>query len=786
MPRLDALFRFSLYLCLFISTASLAFTAWGQLADTLVFYIPMLVLVAFSWRLNDRWTLSVRGSNFVAVGIMVAWPVWLFVTLRGNRVRSDELDVELVRLALPFFAPLLSTLLLAKLYRPKAVRDWWTIHLMGLVQMVLACVLAMTNKLDRDAPLFPLAVLAYLLSLVWTLRNFNLYSLHMAPAGGLARVAGETEPRARLGLLFTLGWFVPATVVGLGLFFLVPRGTTALTSGAFGGMVRVAQTGFKPSMDLSNVGELTVSEELVFRASVRNRFGNPAQLPVSPRWRGVSCAEYEAGKWRPFRKDLLGYGRIGVAAAQQGQLLIAYELDIRKVRQGGAVSTDDVPNRVIGEIPLFTLDPFIMDSARMGVRPTGQVALDPGSSEQDRRMVSVHLSRQESCAAAMLQESRGVHNVFYQQLIAERDAGLQDWTQPVPGDLEHAMEEYVQVLHRLPQPLVKSGRLKRLAEKFLEAEKVPADASPRDKAKALERRLVSSGGYGYSLNRQRSDNSLDPNEDFLENVKEGTCERYASALALMLRAIGIPARVVIGFRGGDWNNVGQYYEVRELHSHAWVEAAVSASFSNTVPRTGGSIRWLSLDPTPQVEAQNRNQGLWAQNVSFARMLWEFFILDFSGDLQRQRFFNQLNQLGWDRLEAALRRYGTVGVVLWCVAFVLSLVLALVLLRIAKNSWKSWRAWRKEFAWLPTVPFWRQAIGFLMRRWRLKPVPTQTAAEFASAAASRLQASPGGAAVAEIPGELAASYYAVRFGGSSAEEAGAALQPKLDQLAQARP
>src|SRR5262245_34348502 len=121
MVRLDWLFRFSLYLCLFVSTASLAFAVFGQLADTIVFYIPMLILIVVAYRLNDRWTLSVRASNILAVLIMIAWPAWLFISLKGNRVRTDELEVELVRLALPFGAPLLSTLLLAKLFRPKTV-----------------------------------------------------------------------------------------------------------------------------------------------------------------------------------------------------------------------------------------------------------------------------------------------------------------------------------------------------------------------------------------------------------------------------------------------------------------------------------------------------------------------------------------------------------------------------------------------------------------------------------------------------------------------------------------
>ena len=796
MARLDSLFRFSFYLCLVLSTTSLAFAAWGQLADTLYFYIPMSFLVALAWWLNDRWTLSVRASNVLAIAIAVAWPLWLFVTLRSNRLQSEEVEVELVRLALPFFAPLISTLLLAKLFRPKSIRDYWTIYLLGLVQMVLACVLAMTNKLDRDAPLFPLAVLAYLLALIWTLRNFTLYSLFLAPAGrrrGAAAAAtfSASTQRARLGLVSSLAWFVLTAVVGLAIFFLIPRGATTLTTSTFGDTGQAAQTGFKPSVDLSGEGRLQVSEELVFRATVRNHVDAPATLQRLPRWRGVSCADYASGRWRPFRKDLMVHQTSNHPQQNFDDLRISYELDIRKVRQGGAVSTDEVPNRVIGEIPLFTLETYVIDSVRNG-RATPLVFLDPNSPFTDHRTVSVGVSRQEGCVSAQLMEHRPVRNVFYQQVIAQADIGRTEWKQTVTPDLEQGMAEYVQKLRSLPPRLRDSRRLRNLADEYLRAEKVPENASVAVKAKALERHLDIGGGFAYSLDRRRVDTGLDPNEDFLLNVKAGSCERYASALALLLRSIGIPARLVIGFRGADWNSVGQFYEVREFHSHAWVEAAVAVDQREELRDDGtkvskvSSVAWLSLDPTPELDSQSRNQSMWLQNLSFARMLWEFFILDFSGDLQRQRFFNELNRLGWSRLQSLLERFGTVGLVLLLATFVLSVALAVLLLRILQRNWRRYKAWRKEYAWLPVVPFYRRLLYVMMGRWKMKPVETQTAAEFASSAANRLAASPTGRGFTDLPAEVADRYYAVRFGSEAAAPAEAELTPRLAELARIKP
>ena len=66
------------------------------------------------------------------------------------------------------------------------------------------------------------------------------------------------------------------------------------------------------------------------------------------------------------------------------------------------------------------------------------------------------------------------------------------------------------------------------------------------------------------------DPSLDPVEDFLVNRKRGHCEYFASALALLLRSIDIPARMVNGFKGGDWNELAQSMNVRQKHAHSWV------------------------------------------------------------------------------------------------------------------------------------------------------------------------------------------------------------------------
>jgi transglutaminase-like putative cysteine protease len=106
---------------------------------------------------------------------------------------------------------------------------------------------------------------------------------------------------------------------------------------------------------------------------------------------------------------------------------------------------------------------------------------------------------------------------------------------------------------------------------------------PQQRARAIESRLRT--GYRYALSHRRG-SIQDPIIDFLTVNRVGHCEYFASALALLLRADGIPARVVGGYRVSEENATGAYQIVRELDAHAWVEAWL------------GDNGWVTLDATP--------------------------------------------------------------------------------------------------------------------------------------------------------------------------------------------
>jgi transglutaminase-like putative cysteine protease len=77
-------------------------------------------------------------------------------------------------------------------------------------------------------------------------------------------------------------------------------------------------------------------------------------------------------------------------------------------------------------------------------------------------------------------------------------------------------------------------------------------------------------------------------DEFIFETREGFCEHYASAFAIMLRAAGLPTRVVTGYQGGEFNGIGDYYIVRQMDAHAWTEVWL------------GDRGWVRIDPVSAV------------------------------------------------------------------------------------------------------------------------------------------------------------------------------------------
>lgn len=117
-----------------------------------------------------------------------------------------------------------------------------------------------------------------------------------------------------------------------------------------------------------------------------------------------------------------------------------------------------------------------------------------------------------------------------------------------------------------------------------EAERLTARAhSPYEATIAIERWLRSTGGFIYDTHPP-APAGLPPLADFVERTKRGYCQQFAGAMALMLRTLGIPSRVAVGFTSGTWK--AGTWTVTDRDAHAWVEVWFAG------------YGWLTFDPTP--------------------------------------------------------------------------------------------------------------------------------------------------------------------------------------------
>lgn len=179
------------------------------------------------------------------------------------------------------------------------------------------------------------------------------------------------------------------------------------------------------------------------------------------------------------------------------------------------------------------------------------------------------------------------------------------------------------------------------------------EASTRKESAAKILNYYSQNNFKYTLNPGEEDKKVKPEKrlsHFLFNTKQGFCEYYASATATLLQLMNIPSQIVIGYQGGEFNEVGRFFAITQKDAHAWVEYLNEEN------------EWIRLDPT-QVVAPERLQlgamdfekkfsshisiieqikNIFTDNIYinqitlFASLLnyqWNMFLLDFDRDQQ---------------------------------------------------------------------------------------------------------------------------------------------------------
>lgn len=213
-------------------------------------------------------------------------------------------------------------------------------------------------------------------------------------------------------------------------------------------------------------------------------------------------------------------------------------------------------------------------------------------------------------------------------------------------------------------------------------------ATTKSQSELIQKALsyFNSESFIYTLNPPRY--ITNPIDQFLFDEREGFCEHYATAFTQLMRLAGIPARIVIGYQGGEYNQLGGYYTIRQYDAHAWTEvwlegegwrrvdptAAVAPERVRSAiePNFGsvGSPVVFKIDDNSFIGQSLKRLGMLIDNSG---LQWRLWVLGFDQDRQ----FSIMRRLGLDFLTA-----GYWGLIL---VATISLILAIVTLNLLRKG-----------------------------------------------------------------------------------------------------
>ena len=299
-----------------------------------------------------------------------------------------------------------------------------------------------------------------------------------------------------------------------------------------------ARTGLSDRMSPGSIGELSLSDEVAFRVD----FDGPSPPPEARYWRGPVLARFDGREWT----------------------IVLQRADGRPFPPGGTVTDYTVTLEPHYKPWLFALE---LPSALPRIEGTGAV---DGSAPGEPPVALTHTGQ-------LIARNAVTQPLRYRQQSTLRDRYPADARDDLAANL------------RLPQaPGFNNPRAVAFA-RALRAEQPNDEAFIRAVLGWFTREA-----FIYTLAPPLLDRN--PVDEFLFATRSGFCEHYAGAFVVLLRAAGIPARVVTGYQGGEINPSGGYMIVRQSDAHAWAEALVDGE-------------WRRFDPTAAIAPSRIRLGL---------------------------------------------------------------------------------------------------------------------------------------------------------------------------------
>lgn len=517
----------------------------------------------------------------------------------------------------------------------------------------------------------------------------------------------------------TAGITISICLMTAGLFFLLPRTARA----AFRSFIseRYYLPGFSSEVTLGQIGELKQQNTPVMHVLIAPPY---EKLPL--KWRGSALSQFDGKRWyNP-------HGELQRIPLNQAATFIASEAQRR--RRGARVSYEVRVGQIDTDTVFFAGIPELvqMDRLPMIVRGPGETYRTGFGSTQGRvYWATGHL--------------------------APADSPPEPELEPLP---EQTTNEHLLL------PGTTDPRIIDLARR------TGTGPTAMDRARAIERFLRT--GYGYTTTLL-SEPVADPIAHFLFTRRQGHCEYFASAMAVMLRSIHIPARVVTGFQSGQFNPMTGWQVIRASDAHSWVEA--------WIPGRG----WMPFDPTPPDTSQRQGlAALWTQTLLYldaAETYWRQWVIEYDFERQinlvsalerRSRTFN--GNWSLDGLRDAGQSVGRAARA-WAPWFVAFLAFGTALALLGPRVWRTIdhrrhaaRISRGGAVASDAAMLYGRMLAILHRRGIEKPA-WLTPGEFARIAPDT-NASP-------LVDEITSAYHDLRYGGRT--EAGPRMISLLQQL-----
>ena len=460
-----------------------------------------------------------------------------------------------------FFPPLMRMVILLLLYRafaPRTRREDLQLVLLCLFSVVVSGALTVSLLFAVQILLFTPVAMSLLFTVC--ILDRGLCSVAIQPDweqfswGRFVRRAWRVLDFRLLGLGALLFTFVVAASTGF--FVLIPRFNLEQAI-PFLQLQAKSKSGFSDQVTLGSVSEITKDYSIALRVDVPSK----EAIILTPYWRILVLDQYRDGEFclSPQAREFRKYERVRALSAWSGWTI---PLRDRKAQQWTFYFEDGVSQY----LPL----PGVFHSMRF---PTYQdMVLMP-----DLHVLGLDAVPTSTFSYQVEDLMFGVRSPASD---AENEAFL-DFQENHRGKDDEVVQYPLTTLE-LDLDSADRARLSQL-NRHLIGEAVDLSASGYSQLVVSHLR----GNFRYSLKSNGTDGAGDPVVGWITAGSLGHCELFAAAFVLLARDAGYPARMVVGFAGGGWNGVEDFFVVRNSDAHAWVEIY-----------DGHAQEWLRVDPTP--------------------------------------------------------------------------------------------------------------------------------------------------------------------------------------------